>query len=84
MLRILDENILTEGTKIGQSFRPENLAFIVIYNGSVTLEINGKNLSFQKGNIIIFSYMNLYKLVNITQDLKCMSSNKLGQISLIS
>lgn len=78
MLRILDENILTEGTKIGQSFRPENFAFIVIYNGSVTLEINGKNLSFQKGNIIIFSYMNLYKLVNITQDLKVfiLSSNR--------
>ena len=28
MLRILDEKFLFENTKIGQSFRPENFAFI--------------------------------------------------------
>lgn len=53
MLRILDEKFLFENTKIGQSFRPENFAFILVYEGSITLEVNGNGLCFQKGNVII-------------------------------
>ncbi len=70
MLRILDENILFENTKIGDSFRPENFAFFLTYNGSITLEINGKNLLFKKGNVILVSSKNLYKLIQISSDLK--------------
>lgn len=78
MLRILDENILFENTKIGHSFRPENFAFIIVYKGSLTLEINGKNLLYEKGHIIIVSAKNLYKLIHISKDLKIyiLSSNK--------
>ena len=78
MLRILDEKFLFENTKIGQSFRPENFAFILVYEGSITLEVNGNGLCFQKGNVIIISSNNLYKLIDTSLDLKIylLSSNK--------
>lgn len=63
MLRILDEKFLFENTKIGQSFRPENFAFILVYEGSITLEVNGIGLCFQKGNVIIISpFLSIVKL----------------------
>lgn len=78
MLRILDEKFLFENTKIGQSFGPENFAFILVYEGSITLEVNGIGLCFQKGNVIIISSNNLYKLIDTSLDLKIylLSSNK--------
>lgn len=78
MLRILDEKFLFENTKIGQSFRPENFSFILVYEGSITLEVNGNGLCFQKGNVIIISSNNLYKLIDTSLDLKIylLSSNK--------
>ena len=70
MLKLLDESIILENSKVGDSFRPNNFAFLIIYGGNITLEINGKPFKFETGNVIIVSARKLYKIMALTNDLK--------------
>jgi len=70
MIKVHDENIFFEGVEVGDSFRPMAFTYIIIYGGHLSLELNGVEITFRKGTLLLISPAILYKIKQLSNDLK--------------
>jgi len=70
MLQVYDENILFEKVSLGSSLKTDKLGFILVLNGSITFEVNSYTNTYTNGSVVIISSNNLYKVLNLTSDIK--------------
>ncbi|WP_430613896.1 helix-turn-helix domain-containing protein [Flavobacterium sp. JP2137] len=69
MFTIYDEVFFFDKVKIGDSFRPRSISYILVYRGTLTVELNGFKSVYQAGNIALISSENLYKINDYSRDL---------------
>ncbi|MFL9833671.1 helix-turn-helix domain-containing protein [Chryseobacterium terrae] len=71
MININNEDVFLERTKSGDSFRSIQFAYIIIIKGSLSLEYYNIQHIFTRGNLIMISPENVYKILDYTTDLEC-------------
>lgn len=70
MLQIHSETIFLEKVQIGSTVKTQKLGFLLITQGSITLEINTFLNTYEYGSIIIIAPHSVYKVIDYTDDLK--------------
>ena len=70
MLKIFDEKIIMDKGVEGELVRPSQSCFLLIQNGTIELEVNSVQTTYQSSELILFSPMKTYKLIHCSEDLK--------------
>lgn len=70
MIRILTEQIFVENVNLGDSFHPSTLAFMCVYEGEISVDINNISRKCNRGNLLLLSPNNLYRIESYTENLK--------------
>lgn len=70
MLKIFNEKVIVERVAEGELVRPSQSYFLLIQNGTIELEVNSVQTTYQSSELILFSPMKTYKLIHCSEDLK--------------
>lgn len=70
MIRILTEQIFVENVNLGDSFHPSTLAFMCVYEGEISVDVNNISRKCNRGNLLLLSPNNLYRIESYTENLK--------------
>lgn len=70
MLKIFNEKVIVERVAEGELVRPSQSCFLLIQNGTIELEVNSVQTTYQSSELILFSPMKTYKLIHCSEDLK--------------
>lgn len=70
MIKVYDENLFFKTIQIGDSFTPKSFSFVIVYQGSITIELNNFSNTYNKGNVIVFSPNDIYKAEHFGKGLK--------------
>lgn len=70
MLKIFDERIIIDNVVEGKLVRPSQSCFLLIQNGTIELEVNGVQTTFQSSELILFSPLKMFKLLHYSEHLK--------------
>lgn len=70
MIRVLNEDFFLANIKEGDSFRPESYTIVLLYNGSMEVELNGVSGLYEKGHLILVSTSYVYKVVAFSRDIR--------------
>lgn len=70
MLKIFDERIILDKVVEGELVRPSQSCFLLIQNGTIELEVNSVQTTYQSSELILFSPMKMYKLIHCSEHLK--------------
>lgn len=70
MIRILTEEIFVDNVVLGDLFHPSNFAFICVYQGEISVGVNNMTYQCHKGNLLLLSPNNIYRIESYTENLK--------------
>lgn len=70
MLKIFDERIIIDKVVEGELVRPSQSCFLLIQKGTIELEVNSVQTTYQSSELILFSPMKMYKLIHCSESLK--------------
>ncbi len=70
MIRILNEEVFVDHVNLGDSFHPSNFAFMCVYQGEISVGVNNVTYQCRKGNLLLLSPNNIYRIESYTENLK--------------
>lgn len=70
MIIVFTEDVILQKVKVEEYFSPQRITFFIIEKGCMITETNGVMYRYKKGNLDMTSPQNVYKLINLTDDLK--------------
>lgn len=70
MFKIFDERIINDKVVEGELVRPSQSCFLLIQKGTIELEVNSVQTTYQRSELILFSPMKMYKLIHCSEHLK--------------
>lgn len=70
MINLYNENHFFSEMIIGDPFRPTLFFYMIIFEGSIVLELNGIENIYEKGSVVVFSPNILYKIKHLEKATK--------------
>jgi len=70
MIKILTEKIFIDNVNLGDSFHPSTLAFMCVYEGEISVDVNNISHQCYRGNLLLLSPKSLYRIESYSENLK--------------